>query len=358
MSIKRILRLDKKLPWGVIGLLVTILIAIYPYFFHDPKPELTLEILSETNVLSINDESISDVTINFKGENLNDTGRELKIFILKMSNEGNRNILPGDFQPKTTWGLDFPSANIIDYAITSSNSDKIKKNIEPTTLESKIIFTPVIFEKDKYFIMKILVLAPKKTSIPITHLGSIADVDEVRIFRQNETEKKPLLNRAFSGDVAIQALRTLGYAMVFILLVFAIAGAADAFSSYQKQKLATKREKIILEFKMKRKPASEQFGIISQIYQRHSLEQLVAFYEFISNPKQIDEYFKWINNTELKEHKKAFEIVAAAKIEKLSSYIYELIPLKSVTLKNGTYVLDSSLQELLKSFIEFVNKKN
>jgi hypothetical protein len=265
--LNRITKFERKLPFGLFFGIFGICFGIYQTYFHELKPQLSLEIVSDTSVLSVY-ENVSALSINFKGEDLNQTGKELRIILLKFANNGNKSILPSEFQPGKNWGFKVENADIIEIEITDSNSKKLYDSIVPVQNKSEISFSPIIFEKDKFFAIKLLVLAAKSSAINISTFQSIAEIDEIPVIKRSEREKESLLSRAFAGEPSVQFLRIFGYFVTFILLVIVAVLIFLPLSLLFDKVSESRRKSKIKEFIDKFKPNRKVFEQIQKFYLR------------------------------------------------------------------------------------------
>lgn len=296
--INQLTTFEKKLPIGLFFGIFGVLFGLYQTFFHEFKPDLMLEVVSDTSVLSVY-ENVSDLSINFKGEDLNKSGKELRIVLLKLSNKGNKTILPTEFQPGKPWGFKVEDGEIIDFEVTDSNSRKLVASLNPKKVDSEIIFSPTIFEKEKYFSMKLLVLTNKNKIVNIITTESIADVESVDVQRRTEKEKETLLKRAFFGDPVIQVFRIFSYSF-FMLLSLIILGLTSIpiFSAFEKF-TKWKRKNKISAFLDKKKPSKKLFEFLEKLYLNGGLNNLKSQQRILNDDVKLN---KLLNRKMGREH--------------------------------------------------------
>lgn len=348
---------EKKWPLGILFGLVGILFGIYQTYFYEIKPELQIEILSETSVLSVH-ESISDLSINFKGENLSQTGNELRILILKIKNTGNKNILPSDFQPQKPWGIKILPGSIIDLAVTDTNSTKIKEALNPQKVESEIRFTPTIFEKERFFSLKILMLVPKDANIDISSLDSIADIDNVKIERRSENEQRSLADKAFTGDTLVQIVRVVGYTIICIigLILFLIIIVTPIVSVIDKSQRYLRQRKII-NFKLNDKLDQKIFSAIEKIYLSEGSVAIVNMYETLSNQQLLNSTLEiYDKQLSIPAHPEADNYIIVDESRRKFKYKKALTDAGMLIKDQGGWRVNQEFVKTLKKFLDHLGK--
>lgn len=219
----------KKNKVGFIGITLAIIffiINIY-FVFYTPQPKITYTILSDSNIVDLH-KPLRDLKILFQDEDIQKNNLNLKIYSLKISNSGKKNILETHYASDVDWGIKITEGKIIESRLVESNSDYLKEKLNPKIVDDKIInFKKVIFDKNDYFILEVLVLHSRDSDINLIPFGRISGISKNQAFKKLDTTRGKMFQ-----DVLINSL-LLG--LVFIL----------ATTLIMSQFLKTKERKII-----------------------------------------------------------------------------------------------------------------
>jgi hypothetical protein len=126
---------------SVIASIVTILSLFFGFYtyFHERKPNLLFEIISESNVLDLH-KPLENLTIYLNNENINKKNLNLRILTLQVSNNGELDILQPQYDQNVKWGININNGKIINSVrILNSNSEYLKANISPTIVNDNFI---------------------------------------------------------------------------------------------------------------------------------------------------------------------------------------------------------------------------
>ena len=214
---------------GIIGIIFTIIfggLTLY-YRFYTPQPKITYTILSDSNIVDLH-KPLEDLKILFQNEDIQKNNLNLKIFSLKISNSGMKNILETHYASDEDWGIEITEGKIIESRLVESNSDYLKENLNLKIVDDKTIsFKKVIFDKNDYFTLEVLVLHSRESNINLIPFGKISGISKNQAFKKLDTTRGKMFQ-----DVLINSL-LLG--LVFIL----------ATTLIMSQFLKTKERKII-----------------------------------------------------------------------------------------------------------------
>jgi len=109
------------LPWGLmVGLVGVGATFYYGRLVRAPEPVWT--IVSTSNVLDIHRE-VGELTIRFRGEDIQEKKLNLRIYALKLANVGNAPLRPGDLDPSDLWELEFHRCEVIDVRLADTNDE-------------------------------------------------------------------------------------------------------------------------------------------------------------------------------------------------------------------------------------------
>jgi len=168
----------KKIPWSLFGVVLTLVFGFFAVYsaFHERKPNILFEITNEINVLDIR-KPLEELSISFMGEDIEKRNLNLRIFTVRIENNGEVDILQNHYDADDVWGIQVNHARIIEARFMDSNSDYLKSKINPNIIEeNKIEFNKIIFEKGNYFIVEILVLHMKEEYPEVISIGKIAGI--------------------------------------------------------------------------------------------------------------------------------------------------------------------------------------
>jgi len=190
---------SKPIKWIIlISAFCSIIGFIYAIYFKD-KLDIEYQILSNTNVIEIND-SIKNINILYNDKKLS-PDKELKLITLKIINTGDINISPsmyGTLSSNNNLGIGIKfNGELIEaptflylsdkeYYKESLTIEEVNKNENSTT----IYFSKIAIDKGEYFTIKFLILSNKKNNNNITPLGKISGLKKIPIINAIESKKE------------------------------------------------------------------------------------------------------------------------------------------------------------------------
>ena len=187
---------------GIISIIITIIfggLTLY-YRFYTPQPEISYTILSDSNVVDLH-KPLKDLKILFQGEDIQKNNMNLKIYSLKISNSGPKNILETHYASDEDWGIKITEGKIIESRLVESNSDYLKSNLNPKIVDDKTInFKKVIFDKNEYFTLEVLVLHPRDNDIYLIPFGKISGITKNQIFVKLDATRGGILQSILSNN--------------------------------------------------------------------------------------------------------------------------------------------------------------
>lgn len=219
--------LDSKFSWSFLGFLIGIAgfgYAVYIDYNNDEYTDLSFEIISNTNVLDLN-EDINDLVVNYKGENILQTNRNLKVLTVRINNTGTKHINNFDYDQSQEWGFKIKDGTIVNNPeLISASNNYLKESISTIKADtlSKVIFPKIIIESGENFVVKVLTISNISDNPTIQPFGKIAGVKTFKVF---ETEiKSQELNfwqNLMVGNFLVHFVRFFAY--LFIIIIFSIA---------------------------------------------------------------------------------------------------------------------------------------
>ena len=178
----------------------------------------------------------------FRGQNVEEQNLNLRILTISVANVGDVDILPSHYDQDDDWGMEFTNGKVIEVRLVDANSDYLRSKIVPQHIGAETVtFPKVIFEKDAFFIVEVLLLHSKNDSPSFSSIGKIAGIDKVTVLtrslgRQDVSFGKEL----FQGSIFIQLTRAIIYFVgsLWILLgiVFALIGIGEGFNKLKSRR--------------------------------------------------------------------------------------------------------------------------
>lgn len=245
--------LDSKFSWSFLGFLIGIAgfgYAIYIDYNNDEYTDLSFEIISNTNVLDLNEE-INDLVVNYKGENILQTNRNLKVLTVRINNTGTKHINNFDYDQGQNWGFKIKNGNIVNNPELISASNAYLKesilNIKADTL-GKVIFPKIIIESGENFVVKVLTISSISENPTIQPFGKIAGINKFNVY-ETELESKELnfWQKLLVGNFLVHFVRFFFYLIVIIIFSVSfgltMSKISDSFQAYKDKKKIDKYRK-------------------------------------------------------------------------------------------------------------------
>ena len=244
MGINRIKTYIDKVNWSLTGVIIALLLGIFPvYDFYFEDPNITFDIVNDANVLDVH-KPLSELNIYFQGEDIQQKNLNLRIISVKIENTGNVDILQNFYDENVIFGLQIDGGHIIESRLIFSNSDYLTSNLNLKIVNNTIEFSKPILEKNKYFIVEILVLHDKDKGPTIVPLGKIAGIERMDVTK-SYTERQTFFDDVFSGSSLVQSVRLVVYTFfAFIGLVF-IAMVQEIMDDFMESRRLHKRTLLV-----------------------------------------------------------------------------------------------------------------
>ena len=210
--------IDRRFPWSFIGAILALLFGFVGVYFatHRPSAHLTATIVNEANVLDVH-RPLEELLVQFQGEDIQQQKLNLRIYSIRLENDGSIDILQNYYDQETTWGLRFADVHIVEQPrLVDSNSDYIREKLTPSLVgDDTVALSKVIFERGKYFLLEILVIHDVRALPTPELLGKVAGIEEIPIqTQQPQKEQLSFWAEFFYGGVLAHILRVLFYPVV------------------------------------------------------------------------------------------------------------------------------------------------
>ena len=240
--------MERALPWPFLGVAVTVLLGIPALYvaLHEKNPDIVFEIVADANVVDVH-KPLKDLTVMFRGEDIQKNRQNLRIFTITVRNVGEVNVLQTAFDQNRPWGLQFPGSRIVDQPrLIDSNSDYIKDNLNPRVTEESIVgFSKIIFERGKYFTIEVQILHGADSPPPLKPIGKIAGVEEQRVVRATGSTQPTFWQRLFAGGALVLMVRVVLDFVAFVLVILGLLELWE-FKDGLQRKRRERRERLYL----------------------------------------------------------------------------------------------------------------
>ncbi len=284
----------ENIPWPIIGVLLALIFGGFGIYavVHEKKPNISYEIINEANVLDVR-KPLKDLNIFFQGEDIQKEDLNLRIFSVRVENNGEMDILQGQYDAGDIWGIQVKNSRIIEVRLMNSNSEYLRTKLEPNLIQAdKIKLNKVIFEKGKFFSLDILVLHEKNLKPEIIPVGKIAGIEKNMPIKSWDEKEESFLEKLFYGSAFIHFIRFIIYLLSLIIAGFIIGLSVSKFSD-----LKHERKK-----KLRRKEVINMFG--ASVMEEDTEEKLL-YENYIDYGR---EGIKNLNELLKDENRLAFEI--------------------------------------------------
>jgi hypothetical protein len=229
--------------FGLIGTIIT----IYA-FFEQQNVDLRYEVIANTNVLDFNAD-LNNLEVLYDSTNLKQTKENLRIFTIRVINNGNKPIIKEFYDENDPVGLMINTGTLVEKPeIIKTSNDYIKRTLKVANYSNKkISFTPIIIEPDEYFIIKLLVLHKKGTSPKIFSLGKVAGQKDINVVNSIDIKEQPsFIKTTYSGNIWVQLLRLLTYILIAVIILAIIISTSEKIDEIRDDK---RKKKTIKDFK-------------------------------------------------------------------------------------------------------------
>lgn len=216
---------------------------IYAEYFKEKAPRYEYEIISKVSLFD-NVEDIAFLKVFVDSIDIKESGYNIHIFTIKISNQGSNVITPnsydeGNFGLKINGGCVIESPQIID---ASSAHIRERFGEKYARADSSFIFMPrLTLEKSDFYIVKFAVLH-KRGDVPAFETkGKIIEQKLIEIFDRSHSDN-PNNITIWKGSWWVQIVRGVTYTLAFIIILVVIAGILTSISNFFSK---TRRRKFI-----------------------------------------------------------------------------------------------------------------
>jgi hypothetical protein len=236
MPLRDKLRIDDRFSWAFTGVLVAVAFGIAGLYtaLRENRPNLVVEIENQADVLDVH-RPLEDLKLSFRGQDIQQQNLNLRIFTVRVSNKGREDVLQGQYDQESPWGIKVSVGQIIEARLATNNSTYLASRIQPEiTSTDTITLKKVIFERDRFVTLEMLVLHHKGSPPRILAFGKIAGQDEIAVVDQSgQRGRQGFWSQVISGNLWVHGIRFGGYVVFLIALSLAVAGCFIIVSDIQ-----------------------------------------------------------------------------------------------------------------------------
>jgi hypothetical protein len=363
MTIDKIQKL-KKDKGTLISIILTVafgifaVVTFYISYFKESKPNISINIEYETDIIDVK-KPLNDLVVYYKNNDIVKGNLRLQIIRIKFKNTGDLNITNEMYEKNDIWGLQIDGAEILETRLIEASSPYIKNNQKPQRVLKKIIsLKKIIFDKDEYYTIELLILFKNNTKYDITSIGKISGIrNKLQVERYiPDNMNVSIFFTAFSGNVKVQLLRFGIYLFGIIVLVVVIT-LLFIILDEKNGKRKTKKRKIALDTQ---EPdwikTNIKYKWIYDYYLNSGNEDLKKINNILRDSRRLKKLYEKYNETK-KSATDNFE-TQSTMIEygiydkyKTNVFIGKAIEEKLISLKGNDIIIDEKMKKIINSLL-------
>lgn len=337
--------IENKFAWSFSGFVigvVSLILALLLFYSgrRQEKVNFKLIVESEENLVEIK-EKIPDLKLLYKNQDITLNGKNIKIIKFSLKNQG-KSILQDYYDKNKEFSVSFDSSIVLNTIIIESNSEYLSKDLLQQNIVSefsnkslieknKIIFNPIIFERDKYVIFKTYLL--QSENIKTTNIifnGKIADLDKLPIVHkiaENTTD-----NKYTTYIINIALIVYLALIISLLLMIFVLVG-------YEKYKNKKEIRKFLIRYPE------------TIITQKALLVKLLKNKQYVEFANQIINNGCVFDITELANEYIKINFSTKSKLFSRKKDLQFSLPSEFFFVENGFVYLNKENEELIKKYV-------
>ena len=291
--------------WGALITIASFVIAIVSVVLsvQEPQSDVTFEVLSETSLLDVR-RPLQDLNVSFRGEDIQESNLSLRIVAINVTNSGEVDLNSSHFDAEVEWGVKLEGAEVLETRLIDANSAYLKDRV---TLRPKgsdtILFPQLIFEKDDFFVIEVLLLHSRDNVPSVFPVGKIAGIDEINVkSRSLIREDVGFFAQLFPGSSVIHLVRTViylfGSVITILAILFVSAGSIELANNLKARMRRKKALRTRTIQTVGQSPATEYLVARFQAGGMVSLEELQALIEDPQEIRLIAPSSSWVSAVE------------------------------------------------------------
>ena len=274
--------------FGIITV-ISLFLTIY-FYYNDKTPKLTIAKIGEINVLEIN-RNLDELQILYNDVDIKNSNNNIIIITFRIENKGRVNITKDLFDDILDWGLGINEGEILQARLVNSNNKYINENLNTSFLQNKIIFSKVIFEKNTFFDIEIVLFKSLDTIPEYYMIGKIAGIDteKVEVLSHLPSTDKNYFQKVIDGNLLVHIGRCFFYLIIFLvigLIVALIIGLIDNAGSLINER---KRRKIITSLSPSN-ATGKYFTLLSDFYIKNGIKNMNTLYKIVTSKIELRKF--------------------------------------------------------------------
>lgn len=207
------------------------------------SPSLVFEVLASPNVVDINEDA-KNLDIMYGGKSIKASGSTLKVISVRIVNEGRAAIREGDYASTALPGFVVNKGEVIEQPqVVEASNDYLVQNAKLTLNgKNRVLMSPVLLNPGDFITFKLLVLLAGGSDADITPEKSvIAEVDQVRVRRTDNTGRETFFSSVIHGGVLVNVVRLLLSGVIFFVILVISVVIVSCYTD-RRHKLHWKKE--------------------------------------------------------------------------------------------------------------------
>lgn len=225
--LSRIASIDQKFAWSSAGFVLAVFfggLTLYNEFLKNHDPQLTISVLSETNVLDVR-ENVPELKILYGDADIKGLGQTLSVLVIRVENTGGASILNTYYDDAAPARMHITEGKIIKVEQLSASSQYLIETGTPTLSGTQSLqLKNVIMEPAENYVLKLLVLRSSETPTTVTTSGKIAGMRNFVIVPFEDSKRQPSFwNHVADGSAFVHLARSIIYLGGFIFIMLCVA---------------------------------------------------------------------------------------------------------------------------------------
>jgi hypothetical protein len=222
--LSKIREIDHKFAWSFVGVVLAIgfgILSLYTAFFYQKKPHLTLDVIGYSTVLDV-PEDLRELAITYRGINITKQNECLQVITVRLTNDGNVDILKTFYDDTDPVGFDIIAGKIAQPPeLMHASNEYLRRHLKVALSEpGRVTISPIILEAGHNFVLTVLVLSPRGSKVLVTPIGKVAGVPDIELGKSFlDIGKKSFTSAAFGGTASVQMVRIVVYSIVGVGVV-------------------------------------------------------------------------------------------------------------------------------------------
>jgi hypothetical protein len=274
----RLLAIERRFAWGFIGFVVGTSLGVAGLYFtlKEKEAQLSYELIGRSNVLDVH-QPLADLSVFFKGEDIQKNNLNLQILRLRIWNEGDASVLQSMYDSNELWGLSIRPGRALEARLAGASSVYLRRAVGPRLINDSLVqLGKVILEPHQGFVIDLLVLHDRNTQPSIAIVGKVVGSDTPQIQTLlPQPRQVSIWRQIFAGSVWVHMFRAIFY---FVLVTLSLAGMIGITVSLSERstRRASERRAMQLRALIETKSAEEVLAkdVIVEIYAEGGLDAL------------------------------------------------------------------------------------